>query len=266
LSCKSKLLSFLAGEKKLEFGGLKMRTPNVLSLFLVCLAAFNGLLQPYEVQASNFTIPESELLTSEFNTKAWGPASVVRTDATGDAVDFAFADLTTSSTGLKDNYPVATVYGQTIPSHGNGDFSVFSGYALKVENLDAQAVGVSIFINTGFTGPSGTPSNNPANDTFWQSSWIEILPGQISVLQLNFDNAIPWSIGDNPSPHTQGTNSIATSINSFDRTEVSAIGFQIYGPSGNSAATIRISPIPEPATIGLLALGGLMIRRMNRKS
>jgi hypothetical protein len=243
-----------------------MRILNLLSSVLICFAVFGGLFSQNSVWASNFTIPESELLDSEFNTKAWGPASFVRTDAAGNAVDFAFTGLTTSSTGVKDNYPVALIYGQPA-SHGNGDFSGFSGYALKVENLDTQAVNFSLFINTGFTGPSGVPSNDPTNDTFWQSPWTAILPGQIYSLQLIFDNAIPWNIEDNPFPHTQGTNGTATSINSVDRTEVSAIGFQIYA-SGNSDATIRISPasqIPEPATIGLLALGAIIIRRMKRK-
>lgn len=241
-----------------------MRVSNATFLFLISSALLSGLVWQDEVQASNFTIPESQLLSSEFSSIAWGPAAVVRSDAPGDAVDFAFTGLTTSSTALKDNYPVATVYGQQIPSHGNGDFSGFSGYALNVQNLDAQSVNVSVFINTGFTGLSGNPSNNPANDTFWQSSWSEILPGQNYSLQLSFNNAIPWNIADNPSPHTQGSNGVATSINSFDRTEVSAIGFQIYA-SDNSAATIRLGPIPEPTTIGLLALGGIMIRRVSRK-
>lgn len=240
-----------------------MKISNALSLFLVCLVTSSGLVWPNETHASNFTVPESELLSSEFSSIAWGSATVVRSDAPGSAVDFAFTGLTTSSTGVKDNYPVGLVYGQP-PSHGNGDFSGFSGYELNFENLDAQAVNVSLFINTGFTGPSGVPSNNPANDTFWQSPWTAILPGQIYSLQLSFNNAIPWNIADNPSPHTQGSNGVATSINSVDRTEVSAIGFQIYA-SGNSEAAIRISPIPEPATIGLLALGGIMIRSASRK-
>ncbi len=240
-----------------------MRVSNTSFLLLTCLAAFCGLVWSNDTNASNFTIPESQLLSSEFNSIAWGPATVVRTDAPGNAVDFAFTGLTTSSTGVKDNYPVATVYGQQIPSHGNGDFSGFSGYELNFENLDTQAVNVSLLINTGFTGTSGIPSNNPANDTFWQSQWTAILPGQIYCLQLSFDNAIPYNIADNPSPHTQGSDGVATSINSVDRTEVSAIGFQIYA-SGNSAATIRISPIPEPATIVLFVLGGIMIRRIKR--
>ncbi len=235
-----------------------MRSPKILHLSLF-LIAFAGIVRPYESRASDFTIPESQLLSSEFSSVAWGPASVVRYDAPGNAVDFSFTGLTASSTGLKDNYPVALVYGQP-PSHGNGDFSGFSGYALNVQNLDAQSVNVSVFINTGFTGPSGTPSDSPANDTFWQSSWTEILPGQINSLQFSFNNAIPWNIEDNPSPHTQGSNGVPISINSFDRTEVSAIGFQIYA-SDNSAATIRISPIPEPATMGLLGLGALSLLR-----
>jgi hypothetical protein len=242
-----------------------MRVLNLIYCFLVCLAVSGGFLWTCEVKASLFTVPESKLLTSEFNTKAWGPASFVRTDAPGDAVDFAFTGLTTSSTGLKDNYPVDTVYGQILPSHGNGDFSNFSGYTLKVENRDDQAVGVSLFINTGFTGASGTPPNNSANDTFWQSAWIEILAGQTAILQMNFDNAIPWNISGNPFPHTQGTDGTATSINAFDRKEVSAIGFQVYA-NNNSAAAIRISPIPEPLTIGLLALGAISMRRMSRKN
>jgi hypothetical protein len=62
------------------------------------------------------------------------------------------------------------------------------------------------------------------------------------------------------STDTQGSNGVATSINCVDRTEVSAIGFQIYA-SGNSDATVRVSPVPEPATIGLFVLGGIIIQR-----
>ncbi len=80
-----------------------MRSSSVLPLLLVCFATFSVLLQPYEARASYFTIPESKLLDSEFSNKAWGPASVVRTDAPGDAVDFAFTGLSDSGTGLKDD-------------------------------------------------------------------------------------------------------------------------------------------------------------------
>jgi hypothetical protein len=82
-------------------------------------------------------------------------------------------------------------------------------------------------------------------------------------LLLNFNNAQPWNIQDNPAPHTQGSNGVFTSINTYDRTEVSSIGFQIYA-SNNSDATIRVGPIPEPATIGLLFLGAIVLRRTQR--
>jgi hypothetical protein len=232
-----------------------MRTSNQILLFSTCLASFYGLVWQNKVQAVNFTIPESKLLSAEFSTKAYGPATVVRTDAPGDAVDFSFTGLTSSSTGLKDNYPVDTVYGQILPSHGNGDFSNFSGYSLVIQNLDSQTVSVSLIINTGFTGPSGNPPNTPANDTFWQSAWANIPPGQIYIVVFDFSNAQPWNIQDNPSPHTQGTNGVFTSINAYDRTEVSAIGFQIYA-SGNPDAIIRVRPRliqPPGAPTGLTA-------------
>ena len=197
-----------------------------------------------------FTIPQNKLLSSEFSTKSWGPASVVRQDGPDTSVQFTFTGLTDSGTGLKDNYPVDTVYGQIVPSHASGDFSNFSAYALRFENLDTQAVSVSIFINTGFTGPSGIPSNDVRNDTFWQSTWTQIGLGQSKIVTLYFDYAIPWNIADNPSPHTQGINGVAASINGFDRTEISAIGFEVAGPSGNSSATILVSPAC-PSTEGV---------------
>jgi len=209
---------------------------------------------PVSEGANSFTIPESKLLGSEFSNKSWGPASVIRTDAPGDAVKFAFSGLATSSTALKDDYPVDTVYGQKLPSHGNGDFSGFSGYVLWAKNLDDGPVSMSLFINTGFTGPSGVPSNDPRNDTFWQSPWTELSSQEARVLTLQFDNAIPWNIEDNPEPHSHGTNGVATVINTYDRTELSAIGFQVFA-SSNPQVAVLVKPIPEPVTLTLLGAG-----------
>jgi hypothetical protein len=193
----------------------------------------------------DFTIPESVLLGSEFGSVSWGTAVVYRTDAMDEAVLFTFSGLSGSSTGIKDDYPVDTIYGQNLPSHGNGDFSNFDSYVLRITNIDANSISCSLFINTGFTGPSGNPPNNLNNDTFWQSPWTEILEGQTRVLRLDFDNAIPWNISDNPEPHTQGANGQLTAINVYDRTEVSAIGFQILG-EGNPEAALLIAPAQEP--------------------
>jgi len=210
--------------------------PFVLSA-VFCGIVYGGLGVP---TGDYFTISEAKLLTSEFAGTAWG-GTATRTDAFGDAVLFVFSGLSDSSTGLKDNYPVDTIYGQVVPSHGNGDFSNFDGYMLRVTNLDAGSVSFSLFINTGFTGPSGNPSNEWRNDTFWQSEWTEIPPGEARTLWLDFDNAIPWNISDNPFPHTQGTDGIATAINAYDRTEISSVGFQIYAHENPEAAVLVAS-------------------------
>jgi hypothetical protein len=70
----------------------------------------------------------------------------------------------------------------------NGNFSIFDGYVPAFENLDASPVSCSLFINTGFTGPSGNPPNDLANDTFWQSG-LQAIPMESNFLDpaaMNF--------------------------------------------------------------------------------
>lgn len=201
---------------------------------LVCSIAVTGLARAQR----HFTIPETVLLSPEFSSKAWGPATVVRTDISADGVRFAFTGLTAGSTGLKDDYPVQTSYGQELPSHGNGDFSNFDGCSLCINNTGATAVSVSTFLNTGFTGPSGDPPDDWTNNTFWQSQWRQLIPGEYFLFTLDFANAIPWNVEDNKSPHTLGgADGAAMAINAYDRAEVSAIGFQVIG-AGAAAITI----------------------------
>ena len=210
----------------------------------------------------DFTISEQILLSGEFVSRSWGPGSVSLMDADGQAVQFSFTSLSNSGTGLKDNYPVQD-YGQTLPSHGSGDFSIFDGYSVWFSNVGQTNVTVSLFVNTGFTGPSGVPSSDRTNDTFWQSSWQAVSPGESHVLQLDFDHARPFNISDNKDPHTHGTDGQWAAINAYDRTEISAIGFEVLG---NGQATILVGPstIPEPATLLLFGLGALMICRKRR--
>ena len=229
---------------------------SVVLLFLALLGAR---------ASADFTIPEPVLLSDELSVAAWGPATVARTNPPGDGVQFDFSGLTGSSTGIKDDYPVQD-YGQILPSHGNGDFSEFDGYALWVRNIGATEVSFSLFMNTGFTGPSGVPSNDLTNDTFWQSLWQHIQPGESSFIRLDFDHAKASNIADNKFPHTLGTEGGWTAINDYDRREVSSIGFQVTG-SGDGA--IVVSPVPEPASmilgaVGMSTAGWLMQRRRER--
>ena len=210
----------------------------------------------------DFTISEEALLSGEFSTRSWGPGNVSRMDADGEAVEFSFTSLSSSGTGLKDNYPVQD-YGQTLPSHGSGDFSLFDGYSVWFSNIGQTNVTISLFVNTGFTGPSGVPSSDWTNDTFWQSSWQNVSPGESLVLRLDFDHARPFNISDNKDPHTHGTDGQWAAINAYDRIEISAIGFEVLG---NGQATILVGPstIPEPGTFLLFGLGVMMVYRKCR--
>lgn len=207
---------------------------------------------------SVFTIPRSELLTdAEFGAKAWGPGTLVsRAAGPGDAVDFTFTGLGGSGTGVKDDYPVDPVYGQVLPSHGNGDFSGFSGYALRFENLDDGPVWLQLCINTGFTGPSGTPSNDATNNTYWTSApaWQRLDPGAGLLVILDFNGALAYQISDNKVPHTGGgqgwPDGNVYAINSFDRTELSAIGFEVADFSGsNPDVVLRLTPAAADAGV-----------------
>ena len=225
---------------------MKMRTTVIFSVLTLSASLFSAPrpLIAAETAPDYFTIPQAELLDAEFSATRWG-GTVERADSFDETVLFTFSGLSSSSTGLKDDYPVAGVYGQVLPSHGSGDFTNFDGCVLWVRNLDAAPVSVSLFINTGFTGPSGIPSNTWQNDTFWQSPWTQLQPNEARTLKLEFDNATPWNISDNPHPHTQGFDGAAMSINDFDRAEVSAIGFQVYADA-NPEAPLLVAPAYPP--------------------
>jgi len=192
------------------------------------------------------TLGDEELMGEEFGIAQHGAASFTRIDVPGPGVIFSFTGLTSSGTAVGDDYPVSNI-GQVWPSHGDGDFSNFDGCALLFANLDSDgSVEVSLFIHTGFTGASGVPAGDRTNDTFWRSKWVKIAPGLSKLVVLDFNSAIPRSISDNKPPHTQCLDSVATSVNAYDRREVSNIGFQVADFSGkNPDAAILVSAVPE---------------------
>lgn len=216
-------------------------------------------------QGNPVVLPDGEYLGPDFSVR-YGPGMVVsRAALPGPGVQFTFSGISSGGTGVSDNFPVNDV-GQILPSHGNGDFSNFDGYQTRFTNLSPGDVNVTLFLNTGFTGPSGIPSNDWTNDTFWQSPWITIAPGASQIVLLDFDAAIPYNISDNKPPHTQGSDGQSNAINTTDRTEVGNIGFQVADFNGDLAGqtTVLAVNIPEPTTCGL-ALAAIFFLAIGRR-
>ncbi|MFC1800034.1 FlgD immunoglobulin-like domain containing protein, partial [Candidatus Eisenbacteria bacterium] len=198
--------------------------------------------------SAHFTIPKSVMENTAEFVKGWGPASITRSEAPdGLSMDFTFSGLTGDGTAIRDDFEVLNEYGQN-PSTYNCDFSDFTGYSVRVENLDDAAVWVNLFINTGLYG--GT------HDTYWQiPEWAYVGPGETVTVSLDFDAAQADHISDNPVPNTGGDLGWADwgtyAINDYDRAQLTNIGFQVadFGKGANPNATLRFSPAVLPPVV-----------------
>jgi hypothetical protein len=204
----------------------------------------------HPVRPRYFTMSTDILQSSEstLTNPVYGPASVNRTILNPDSTRFEYMELSPDvATGLKDDYPVGD-YEQRPGSHGNGDFGWFPGYSLSFRNEGPGSVTVALFVTTGFTGPSGAPSNTLANDTFWKSEEVFITAGDTATVRLDFDNVQGNNLSDNPFPHTAGDQSAPDGttgavINVFDRLQVSAVGWEVRSGGGGPAnASLVITP------------------------
>jgi hypothetical protein len=208
----------------------------------------------HPLRSNYFTMSANILQSSEstLTSPVYGPASVSRTIIDADSTRFAYSGLSPdSATGLKDDYPVGS-YGQRPGSHGNGDFGWFPGYSQWVLNEGPGSVVVALFVTTGFTGPSGAPSNTLANDTFWKSDEIFLSMGDTATVKWHFDDVQGYSLSDNPFPHTAGGQSApdgtaGAAVNVFDRLQVSAIGWEVR--SGGDRADASLILTPRAATV-----------------
>ncbi len=209
----------------------------------------------HPLRSHYFTMSADILQSSEstLTNPVYGPASISRTILNADSTRFEYSGLSPDiATGLKDDYPVGS-YDQRPGSHGSGDFGWFPGYSLSFHNEGPGSVAVALFVTTGFTGPSGAPSNTLANDTFWKSDEVFISMGDSATAKLDFDNVQGYSLSDNPFPHTAGDQSVpdgtaGVAINTFDRLQVSAIGWEVRSGGGPADASLIITP--RGATVG----------------
>jgi hypothetical protein len=204
----------------------------------------------HPIRGRCFTMSSAILQSSEstLTDPVYGPASVTRTLLDPDSTRFEYTGLSPdAATGLKDDYPVGD-YEQRPGSHGNGDFGWFPGYSLWFHNEGPGSVTVALFVTTGFTGPSGAPSNTLANDTFWKSQAVFLPEGDSATVVLDFDDVRGFNLSDNPFPHTAGDQSVpdgtaGAAINIFDRLQVSAVGWEVgSGDGGPANASLVVTP------------------------
>lgn len=125
------------------------------------------------------------------------------------------------------------------------DLSGYDGVQLAFLNTNNSLWLVNLYMNTGWTDP---PYNEP--DNFYQDGWIPLLPGQTTIVTLDF-----------------------ASVGAINLNHVTNFGFQIganmdeypmwdpMNPSNGDIFHIDVSQVPEPITIMLLGLGAFALRR-----
>ncbi len=140
----------------------------------------------------------------------------------------------TGTTVVGDNWPLSGQLGlgwDRLLKHWTS-LADYKHYRMRLRYAGGPGVlRVRLFMNTGLTGPSGRPSNTPANDTLWMGRPQEVAPGQTVELELDFSRAQAFNIEDNPEPHTGADGSVTdgqwTAINTRDLNELSNIGLTL---------------------------------------
>lgn len=230
-----------------------------------------------------YTLPDAELLSAQFIQLAGFSTSSSTLDGKADVPGPGVAFLVTlagaddGKIGIGDPWPADPAAGfgwDPVLSHFTS-LNGYDRYQMTVTYADGPAgsdIDVGLFLNTGLTGPSGFPSSDLTNDTFWAGPWETLSLGESTSLSLIFAAAEAYNITDNKVPHTGGGLGLADgflyAINTRDRFEISNIGLQIADFDGDvlgSQITLLLN-IPEPTTLTLLALGGLGLRRRRRKT
>lgn len=195
------------------------------------------------------------LSDAELNTqfrKETGPGAIAAiTDIPGPGVKFDFTGLRTDvGTIAGDNFPVSPLaggayktYGVANPFSTSGDFFEYTKYSMIFTNLGPNPVTVNLKMNTGWTIPP--PEYAAAwRDTFWQSNWTIIAPGESEVLTLNFSSAQVYNAADEQEYRACADGTTGVRVWRLD--EVSDIGFQVLG---NGNASIIVSAFLHPLEV-----------------
>ncbi len=221
--------------------------PDTTSVTInACVCDLNG---PDDIQGVTarimgpvLTLSDDEL-SSQFAYE-YGPASATITDIPGDGVQFDFINLRNAEgTVFGDDFAVSEKAGgayKIYPAYGTfgtyGDFSKYEKYSLKFENIGSTGASVNLKMNTGFTDPP----QSGAYDTFWQTDWTGIGPGETKIVTLDFSSATVYNAMDDPVPANQTADG-TPGVTVWRLDEVSDIGFQVCGESDESSASLKVS-------------------------
>jgi hypothetical protein len=121
------------------------------------------------------------------------------------------------------------------------DFSDYDGDKLFIKNVGTGSISVCIFMNTGHTDPP----KDWTYDTFWQSPWTSLGPGETVELKHDFGNSEAWNIADDPD---YAGLSDGEKYAVFRKDEKSNLGFQVLG-SGEAhiiVSCVDTSPFAIP--------------------
>jgi Zn-dependent M28 family amino/carboxypeptidase len=208
-------------------GNVTVRTTDTDGYVVVDAVKFT----PVVVAPVAYTVPDAALLGAEFDV-AWGTSTL---DKTQNGSDVDFEIVLEDETGIGDPWPIA--------SELNFDWDPVLSHYTSVDNYDSYEMSFTYvsgpgditlraYLNTGLVGPSGYPSNDLTNDTWWGGVAETVSVGETVTATLNFDSAQAYNITDNTDPHTAYDDpgryeGMWTAINTRDRYEVDNIGFVV---------------------------------------